>query len=95
MQYDGKNLPLHNVLSLTLHLGFFSKHRHEPNQLAVWSGDDATHTVILRPSLPLILRLRRLCPHANFRIEGWVKYAVLPLVGFAVITFTLFFGVEF
>ena len=94
LQHDGKTVPLAGVQSLTLHLGFMSRYRSEPNQLAVWSGRDDTHTVIKRPSLLLMLRLRRLCKQATFRIEGWLMYVLFPFLVAFVATLLIVLGVR-
>lgn len=82
----GTTVSLCRVTQITLHLGRIGKYTGStPNQLAVSDGTEDADILIDRPSLPLILRLRRLCPNATFRVTGWGVYLLCPVIAVAVI----------
>ena len=68
--YGQTTLMLHEVRYITLYLPEASKRSSKPQILTLWA--DNTHYMnIKRPSIALIVQLKKWCPNAKFHVDDW------------------------
>lgn len=67
---QGKTIPLDSIRYLTLYIPEISKHASKPQTLTIWA-DKKTYMDIKRPSIALIVALKKRCHFASFEVGDW------------------------
>jgi hypothetical protein len=68
--YGQKSIPLDHVRYLTLYLPELGKHHHRAQCLTLYA-DSKQYLEIQRPSIGLILALKKRCTQAVFDVDDW------------------------
>lgn len=76
-----RSIPMAEIVSLDLYLGYFSKTRTEPPRLTIHLPCNDTFEMI-RPSLRLIRAIRRAAPKATFSANWKDRFGFLVIAGF-------------
>ena len=77
-----RHVPMAEIVSLHLYLGYFSKTRTEPPRLTIRLPCNDTFEVV-RPSLRLLRHIRRAAPRATFTVDWKGRFGFLCIAGFA------------
>lgn len=97
VSHQGKTIPLDKICYITLYLPAFSKTSGKPQILTLWA-DNTTYMDIKRPSISLIVALKKRCALASFDVDDWkgalkqCLWIQLGMVAFAIAAFL--FGFE-
>lgn len=79
--YKGKSLELSQIKYATVYLPEISKTSSEPLQLVLWI-DDSNSIIIKRPSISLILRIKKICQNSKFSInEPFKDIKLFSIIG--------------
>lgn len=68
--YEGKQILLSQIREIIFFLPEISKTRSRPHSVTVWASK-TDYFDIKRPSLGLLIALKKRCPQANFEIDDW------------------------
>lgn len=68
--WDGKQILLNQIREITVFLPEISKTRSRPHSVTVWASK-TDYFDIKRPSLGLLIALKKRCPQAKFHIDDW------------------------
>ena len=90
--YDGKTLPLDSIRYVTLYLPEIRRFSSKPQTLALWA-DNQHYMDIKRPSIPLIVALKKRCVFAAFDVDDWkgkIKETLWVGLGVTAVSLILF-----
>ena len=90
--YGGKTLPLDSIRYLTLFLPEIRRFSSKPQSLSLWA-DKQHYMEIKRPSISLIVALKKRCVFAAFDVDDWkgrIKEALWVMLGVTAASLILF-----
>lgn len=95
--YEGKTIQLDKIRYITLYLPELSKTSSKPQHLTIWA-DNKSYMDIKRPSIALVIELKKRCGFAAFDVDDWKSHLKqclwiqLGIIGFAIVAYI--FGIR-